>query len=37
LPDVLNHGPVGVAFCGVFALFVLGATALITRKIRLQL
>jgi len=37
LPDVLNHGPVGVAFCGVFALFVLGAAALITRKIRLQL
>jgi predicted acyltransferase len=37
LPDVLNHGPLGVAFCAVFALFVLGATALITRKIRLQL
>ena len=37
LPDVLNHGPVGVGFCVVFALFVLGATALITRKVRLQL
>ena len=36
-PDVLNHGPVGVGFCGVFVLFVLGATTLITRKIRLQL
>ncbi|MBW8759133.1 MAG: DUF5009 domain-containing protein [Burkholderiales bacterium] len=37
LPDVLNHGPLGVAFCALFALFVLGATALITRKLRLQL
>ena len=36
-PDVLNHGPPGVAFCVVFALFVLGATAVITRKIKLQL
>ena len=37
LPDVLNHGPLGVGFCVVFALFVLGATALVTRKVRLQL
>ena len=37
LPDVLNHGPLGVGFCVLFALFVLGATALITRKLRLQL
>jgi predicted acyltransferase len=37
LPDALNHGPLGVAFCVVFALFVLGATALVTRKVRLQL
>jgi len=37
LPDALNHGFVGVGFCVVFALFVLGATALITRKVRLQL
>jgi len=37
LPDALNHGPVGVGFCVVFALFVLGATALVTRRIRLQL
>lgn len=37
LPDVLNHGPLGVGFCVVFALFVLGATSLITRTVRLQL
>jgi len=37
LPDVLNHGPLGVGFCAAFALFVLGATALVTRKVRLQL
>jgi predicted acyltransferase len=37
LPDALNHGPLGVGFCVVFALFVLGATALVTRKVRLQL
>ena len=37
LPDVLNHGVVGVGFSVVFALFVLGATALVTRKVRLQL
>jgi predicted acyltransferase len=36
-PDVLNHGVAGVAFCVVFALFVLGATALVTRRVRLQL
>jgi predicted acyltransferase len=37
LPDFLNQGPVGVGFCVVFALFVLGATALVTRRIRLEL
>ena len=37
LPDVLNHGAVGVGFCVLFALFVLGATALATKKVRLQL
>jgi predicted acyltransferase len=37
LPDALNHGPLGVGFCVVFALFVLGATALAARKVRLQL
>ena len=37
LPDVLDHGVVGVGFSVVFALFVLGATALVTRKVRLQL
>ncbi|MFL6626793.1 MAG: DUF5009 domain-containing protein [Vitreoscilla sp.] len=37
LPDALNHGLPGVAFCAVFASFVLGATALITRKVKLQL
>ena len=36
-PDVLNHGVLGVGFCVVFALFVLGATALVTRRVRLQL
>ena len=36
-PDALNHGVPGVGFCVVFTLFVLGATALITRRIRLQL
>jgi len=36
-PDALDHGVAGVSFCVVFTLFVLGATALITRKIRLQL
>jgi len=37
LPSVLNQGAVGVAFCVVFVLFVLGATTLVTRKIKLQL
>jgi heparan-alpha-glucosaminide N-acetyltransferase len=37
LPDVLNQGAAGVAFCGVFVVFVLGATALVARRIRLQL
>ncbi|MCK9687549.1 DUF5009 domain-containing protein [Scleromatobacter humisilvae] len=37
LPDALNHGPLGVGFCVAFALFVLGATALVTKKVRLQL
>ena len=36
-PDALNHGVAGVGFCVGFVLFVLGATALVTRKIRLQL
>jgi predicted acyltransferase len=36
-PDVLNHGVLGVGFCVVFVLFVLGTTALVTRKVRLQL
>ncbi|HEY9024764.1 MAG TPA: DUF5009 domain-containing protein [Burkholderiaceae bacterium] len=37
LPEALSRGPIGVAFCAVFALFVLGATALVTRRVRLQL
>ena len=36
-PDVLNHGAPGVGFCVVFVLFVLGATAVVTRRVRLQL
>jgi heparan-alpha-glucosaminide N-acetyltransferase len=36
-PDVLNHGTAGLSFCVVFVLFVLGSTALVTRKVRLQL
>ena len=36
-PDALNHGVAGVGFSVVFALFVLGATAVVTRKVRLQL
>jgi len=36
-PDALNHGVLGVGFCAVFAVFVLGATALVTRRVRLQL
>ena len=37
LPDVLNQGAAGVAFCVVFVAFVLGATALVARRVRLQL
>ena len=37
LPDALNQGVAGVGFSVVFALFVLGATALVIRKVRLQL
>jgi len=37
LPDALNHGIIGVAFSVVFALSVVGATALVTRRVRLQL
>ena len=36
-PDALNHGVAGVAFCVAFTAFVLGATALVTRRVRLQL
>ena len=36
-PDVLNHGLAGVGFCIVFVLFVLGATAVVSRKVKLQL
>jgi predicted acyltransferase len=36
-PDALNHGAPGVGFCVVFVLFVLGATAVVTRRVRLQL
>jgi predicted acyltransferase len=36
-PDVLNHGLAGVAFCIVFVLFVLAATAFVSRKVKLQL
>jgi predicted acyltransferase len=36
-PDVLNHGVAGLSFCVLFVVFVLGATALVTRKVRLQL
>jgi hypothetical protein len=37
LPDVLGHGVAGVGFSVVFVLFVLAATALVTRRIKLQL
>ena len=37
LPEVLGQGAAGVAFCGVYALAVLGATALLTPRVRLQL
>ncbi len=36
-PDVLNHGALGVGFSVVFVLFVWGATAVVSRKVRLQL
>jgi len=36
-PDALSHGVAGVGFCVVFVLFVLGATAVVTRRVRLQL
>ena len=36
-PDVLNHGVAGVAFCVAFVAFVLAATAVVTRKVKLQL
>jgi predicted acyltransferase len=36
-PDALNHGAAGIGFSVAFALFVLAATALVTRKVRLQL
>ena len=36
-PDVLNHGALGVGFCVAFVLFVLGATGVVTRRLRLQL
>ena len=36
-PGVLNDGVAGVAFCVVFVLFVWGATAFVTRKVRLLL
>lgn len=36
-PDAFNHGAAGVAFSVAFALFVLVATALVIRKVRLQL
>jgi predicted acyltransferase len=36
-PDALNHGAAGVGFCVGFVLFVLGVTAVVTRKLRLQL
>jgi len=36
-PDVLNRGSLGVAFCVVFVLFVLGSTAFVSRRVKLQL
>ncbi len=36
-PDALGHGVLGVGFCVVFVLFVLGSTAVVTRRVRLQL
>ena len=32
-PEVLNHGAPGVGFCVAFVLLVLGATAVVTRKV----
>ena len=37
LPDALNHEIISIAFSVVFALSVVGATALVTRRVRLQL
>jgi hypothetical protein len=37
LPDVLNQGLAGVGFCVVFTLFVLAATRVVTRRVKLQL
>ena len=36
-PEALDHGVAGVGFCVVFVLFVLGSTAVVTRRVRLQL
>ncbi|HEY9022709.1 MAG TPA: DUF5009 domain-containing protein [Burkholderiaceae bacterium] len=36
-PDAFGHGAAGVAFSAAFAVLVLGATALVTRRVRLQL
>ena len=36
-PEALDHGVAGVGFCVVFVLFVLGSTAVVTRRLRLQL
>ena len=36
-PAALNHGALGVAWCVVFTGLVLAATALVTRRLRLQL
>jgi heparan-alpha-glucosaminide N-acetyltransferase len=37
LPPALGHGAAGVGFSALFALLVLGATALVARRVRLQL
>ncbi len=37
LPDAFSHGAIGVGFCVAFVVFVLGATALVARRVRLQL
>jgi heparan-alpha-glucosaminide N-acetyltransferase len=36
-PAVLDQGAAGVAFCVAMVLFVLGATALVSRRVKLQL